>query len=89
MKNIRHTSVTVEQYLRDQIAKSRAQTPVTFWGTDPTNHHGISYDPYMEMYMTYGTYMRQSKNDRHSNDNSSDKTNVNVDTQQENVEVKN
>ena len=43
-KHIRHTAVTVEQYLREQIAKSRAQTLVTFWGTDPTNHD-ISYKP--------------------------------------------
>ena len=32
--------------------KTRAQAPVTFWGTDPTDHHGILYGLYMHMYRT-------------------------------------
>ena len=42
MKHIRHIPVMVEQYLRDQLAKARTQTPVNFWGTDPTNYHNGS-----------------------------------------------
>ena len=73
MKHIRYTQVKVEKYLRDQTAKTSAYTPIASWGTDPTNHHGISCDPYIYMYMNQDTYMRQSNNDGYS-DNSNDKT---------------
>ena len=65
--------MTVEQYLRDKIAKKRAQTPVTFCGTDPTNLCNMSYGPIVHMYVNQDTFMRQSNSGGH-NDNSSDKT---------------
>ena len=69
--------------------KTRAQTPVTFWDTDPTNHHGISYDPYMPMYINHGTYMRQSDNDRHIDASINDKTHISMDPQQDSAGVNN
>ena len=42
-KHIRHTPVTVEQYLWDQLAKARKQTPVGSWGTNTTHYHNKSY----------------------------------------------
>ena len=69
--------MTVEQYLRDQIAKNRGQSLVTIWGTDPTKHVCTSYDQYMHMYMNHGTYMRQSNNDRQSDDTQQYNTRVN------------
>ena len=41
------------------------------------------------MHINYGTYMRQSNNDGHSDDNSSDETHVTVDPQQDNAGVNN
>ena len=35
-KQIRYTPVTVELYLRNQLAKAKTQTTVNSWGTDPT-----------------------------------------------------
>ena len=84
IKHIRYTLVTVEQYLRDQIAKSRMQTPVIFWNTEPTNCD-ISYDPYRQTYMIHGTNMRPGICDEHSNNNNSEKNDINMDTQQENA----
>ena len=81
MKHIRHAPVTVDQYLRDQIGKRRAQTPVTFWVTDPTDHCGISDGPYTHMYVNHGTYMRQTTGDWHNDDSNSEKNNISVDTQ--------
>ena len=89
MKHSRHTPVTVEQYLRDQIVNSRAQTLVTFLGTDLTNHCGVSDDPYTHMYTNHGTFIRQSKSVGHSDSNNSDKNHINVDTQQDNAGVNN
>ena len=61
-KHIRHTSVTVEHYLRDQFAKARMQTPVHLWGTDPSNYHNESYGPYMQQ-SNYGGHSVDSSND--------------------------
>ena len=36
IKHMKHTPVTAKQQLRDQIAKNRTQTLVTFLSTDPT-----------------------------------------------------
>ena len=74
MKHIRHIPVIAEQYLRDQTAKTTAQTLVTFWGTNPTNHHNVSYGPYIHMDMNHDTFMRQSNNSGHSDYNSNEKT---------------
>ena len=63
MKHIRHTLVTVDQYLQDQVAKTRKQTPANFWCTDPTNYHKKSYVLYVQL----------SNNDWHSADSSNDK----------------
>ena len=89
MNDIRHTLVTVEQYFRDQIAKSRMQTLVAFWSSDYTNHD-ISCDSYTHthMYMNYGSYMRPSSSDKHSNNNNnSDRSHKGIDTQQDNVDA--
>ena len=59
-KYMRHTPMTVEQYLKEQIAKSRTKTPVTFWSTDPTNHD-VSYNmytAYIHMCMNHDTNTR-------------------------------
>ena len=59
MKHMRHTPVTVEQYLRDLLAKARRQIPVHFWSTDPTNHCNRSNGSYMHMEMNHETFMKQ------------------------------
>ena len=84
---IRHTPVTVEQYLGNQIAKSRTQTPVISWSTNPTNHD-ISYNSYTHMYLNHGTYTRPSHSDKYTNSNS-DKNHRSMDTQMDNVGVNN
>ena len=73
MKHIRHTSVTVQQYLRDQITKTRAETQVTFWGSDPANYHNVSYDPDMCMDMNHNTVMNQRNNGTHIENNGNEK----------------
>ena len=88
MKHIRKIPVTVEQYLRDHIAKSRNQTLVTFWGNDRTNC-SASYYPCIHIHMNHDTYIGQSNSVEHSNDNCSDKTHTIMDKQQDNAGVHN
>ena len=53
------------------------------------NHCGVFYDPRIPMYMNHSTYIRQSINDGHSDDNSSDKTHRSIYIQQDNAGVNN
>ena len=76
MKHIRHAPVTVEQYLRDQLAKSRKEIPFNFWGNNQTNYHNEYYGPYMQ----------QSNNGGHSVDSSNDEA-LSVGPQQYDVGV--
>ena len=85
MEHIRHTPVTIEHYLGEQIAKTRAHILVTIWVTDLMNHCHEFYYPYMNM--NQGTYMRQISNNGHSDDSSSDRTSISMDPQQDNAGV--
>ena len=78
MKHIRHTSVTVEEYLWDRLAKARTLTPATFCRTHLTNYHNDSYGPYVQ----------QSNNERHSADSSNDKT-LSIEPEQDSVGMNN
>ena len=77
-KHIRHTSVTVEQYLQDWPANARTKPLASFWGTDSTNYCNKSYGPYMQ----------QRNNDGHSDDSYNDKT-LSVEPQQDDAGVDN
>ena len=87
-KHIRHTSVTVKQYLRGQLAKGRMQILVNLRITDTTNHNNESYDPYVHMNRNYDTLMNGSNNSRHSVDSSNDKI-LSVESQQYDAGVDN
>ena len=87
MKHIRHTPVTVRQYLRDQITKSRTWTMVTSWSTND-----ISYNPYMARTHVHElwNHMRHSDSDEcnevHIN---SDRDHKIMETQLENIGINN
>ena len=91
---IRHMPVMVKQYLREQIAKSRTQTLVTFWSTKPTNHD-ISYNPskaHAHMYINCDTGMRlncSNQQNQINKNNSSDGNHSSRDTEQDNVGINN
>ena len=80
--------MTVKQYLRDQVAKTRIQTPVNFQGTDLTNHNNESCGPYVYMDMNHGIFLKQSNNGGHSGDSNNEKSHS-VESQQCNAGVGN
>ena len=92
--NVRHTPVTVELYLRDQITGSGIQTTVTFQSTDTTDPCILCnlYTVHTNMYINHGTNMKSSSSDEHNpvhnnnnNNNNSDRHYKIMDTQQDNV----
>ena len=76
IKHIIHTPVTVKQYLGEQIIKSKAQIPGTFWSADQqTITFHIICMQHTPMYMNHDTNMISINSDEHNQSHNTDKNN--------------